>query len=60
MLWRDISKVVVIRDYGSFFSNNTYNPGLPTTPHNPTLTWMPTSSSTVSLRVPIFWPVSVY
>ena len=45
-------KVAVIRDCGSFFSNNTYNPVLPIIPHNSTLIWMPTSSSTVSLYVP--------
>ena len=33
---------------------NTYNPELPTTPHNPTLTKMPFFTSTASTRVPVF------
>ena len=43
-------KVPVIRDYGSFFQDNPYNPGLPIALHNPTLTRMPTSPSTY--RIP--------
>ena len=47
-------KVPIIRDYGSFFQDNPYNPGLPITLHNPILTRMPTSSSTVFLAYPFF------
>ena len=32
-----------MRVYGSFVLADTYNPGLPITPHNPTLTRMPTT-----------------
>ena len=49
-------KAAVIWDYWSFFRDNTYSPGLPITHHNPILTQMPTSSSTVFFAYPFFGP----
>ena len=49
-----MGKVTVILGYWLFVLATSYIPGLSITPQNPTLIRMPTSSSTVSFRVPVF------
>ena len=50
-----LRKVAVIWVMGQFSKITLmYNPGLPIAPQNPTLTRMPTASSTISLCVSVF------